>query len=86
MINRPILDRCEAVPDDPAAIIMHPNHRYRRQDIRYPGEPLCRTKRCWHVPDTVKEFKGKYIYDRICLSCREQEVARERALRDGVQL
>lgn len=66
-------------PSDPIHIIMHYGHRYRRQDIRFPGEPSCNT--CWRVPDTVKLFRGKFIYDRLCLCCREQEVARERARR-----
>lgn len=94
MIHRPALSTCvvrtdilyfEGIPtyrtSDPVYVIMHFGRRYRRQDIRFPGEPTCKT--CWRIPDTVKRFRGKFIYDRVCLSCREQEVARERAIRSA---
>jgi hypothetical protein len=78
-VSRPQKKWLAPCPSDPTQVIMHYGQRYRRQDIRVDGEPLC--AKCWRVPDTVKLLRGKHIYDRLCLSCREQEVAHERASR-----
>lgn len=79
-VHRPGPKHLVPHPPDPNEVIRHYGTRFRRQDVCFPGEPFC-PKCGWRVPDTVKVLGQKNIYDRICLSCRQTEVAEERGRR-----